>query len=477
MSAPTAGQGLIHQLATLTIREAMTLLDARAISAVELVAATIARMEVTEHGVHAWVHVLANSAREQAIEADRLRMTQRRQRPLLGIPLGVKDLYDVAGLTTFANSAQRRTPTAPPATRDATAVASLRAAGGIVVDAAVTQEYAAGVVSHPARNPWDTDRIPGGSSGGSAAAVAIGSCLGALGSDTGGSIRTPAALCGVVGLKPTWGRLSTEGVYPLAPSLDTVGPIARSVPDALTLYLALANRAGEIDAVDEMLAPSGPDSRPLEGIRIGVLGGFFTDDIQPDVAASVDAAVEDLRRLGAEIVEATWDRAAAARAVAALMNRVESGSVHDDHLRVDPELMGQDARLRFEVGQIIPGSRYLRARLARKVLRDDIARLYRDHRLDAVVVPSAPAVAADAETLQVEVPSGPEGVGTAFTRLTQPWNATGQPVISVPCGADRAGMPIGLSFVGRPDEEIALCRIAAQYERATDWLRAMVAAS
>ncbi|MGC4105060.1 MAG: amidase [Thermomicrobiales bacterium] len=468
------GTGLIHQLATLTIREAMTLLDARAISAVELIAATIARMEVTEHGIHAYVHVLANQARELAIEADRHRVMQRRQRPLLGIPLGVKDLYDVAGLTTFANADQRRS--SPPATHDAPAVAHLRAAGGIVVGTTVTQEYAAGVVSHPARNPWNTDRIPGGSSGGSAASVAIGSCLGALGSDTGGSIRTPAALCGVVGLKPTWGRLSTEGVYPLSPSLDTVGPIARSVPDALTLYLALAQRVDEIDVVDELLAPFGPNG--LEGVRIGVLGGFFMDDAHPDVVTSVSDAGEDLRRLGAEIVELEWDGAAAARAVAALVNRVEAGTVHDEHLRVDPELMGQDARMRFETGTIIPGSRYLRARLARQVLRDDIARLYRDHRLDAVVAPTAPAVAPDAETLQVAVPSGIEGVGTAFTRLTMPWNTTGQPVITVPCGADRDGMPIGLSFVGRPDEEVALCRIAAQYERATGWFRnAVIAAS
>ena len=467
--------GLIHQLATLTIREAMTLLDARAISAVELIAATIARMEVTEHGIHAFVHVLANEARQQAIEADRHRVMQRRQRPLLGIPLGVKDLYDVAGLTTFANSAQRRN--APPATRDAPAVASLRAAGGIVVGTTVTQEYAAGVVSAPARNPWDTDRIPGGSSGGSAAAVAIGSCLGALGSDTGGSIRTPSALCGVVGLKPTWGRLSTAGVYPLSPSLDTVGPIARSVPDALTLWLALANRTDEIDAVDAMLSPFGSGGLPLDGVRIGVLGGFFTDDVQPDVIARLDDAVEDLRRLGAEIVETAWDGAAAARAVAALVNRVEAGTVHEEHLRVEPDLMGQDARMRFETGQIVPGSRYLRARLARQVLRDDIARLYRDLRLDAVVVPTAPATAPDAETLRVEVPSGIEPVGTAFTRLTMPWNTTGQPVVTVPCGADRDGMPVGLSFVGRPDEEAALCRIAAQYERATGWFRNAVTAA
>ncbi|MGB3327883.1 MAG: amidase family protein, partial [Thermomicrobiales bacterium] len=218
----------------------------------------------------------------------------------------------------------------------------------------------------------------------------------------------------------------------------------------------------------------GPEG--LEGVRIGVLGGFFTDDLQPDVLARVTDAVEDLRRLGAEIVETTWDGAAAARAVAAIVNRVEAGTVHETHLRTDPDLLGQDARMRFETGQIIPGSRYLRARLARQVLRDDIARLYRDHRLDVIVVPSAPAVAPDATTLRVELPSGTEGVGTAFTRLTMPWNTTGQPVISVPCGADREGMPIGLSFVGRPDEEIALSRIAAQYERATGWFQAAVAA-
>lgn len=463
---------LIHDLATLTIRDAIRLLDARAIGAVELIAATIGRMEVTEHGIHAFVHVLANQAREEAIAADRHRVAQRRHRPLLGIPLAVKDLYDVAGCVTTANAAQRRN--APPATQDAVGVTNIRAAGGIVVGTTVTQEYAAGVVSAPARNPWNTDRIPGGSSGGSAAAVAIGSCLGALGTDTGGSIRTPATLCGVVGLKPTWGRLSTAGIYPLSPSMDTAGPIARSVPDALTLFFAMANRADEIDAVDDLLMPFAPGERPLHGVRISVLGGFFTDDTQPDVVAGVQNAVNDLRALGAEIVETAWDNAAAARAVAAIVNRVESGAVHHDHLHIEPDLMKQDARLRFETGALMPGSWYLRARLAREVLRDEIARLYHDHRLDAIVVPTAPATAADAETLTVEVPSGTEGVGTAFTRLTMPWNTTGQPVVTVPCGADRDGMPIGISFVGKPDEEITLCRIATQYERATNWFQAMV---
>jgi len=458
---------LVHDLATLTIQDAIRGLDIRAFSTVELVAATLARIEVTEPAIHAYVTVLEQQAREEAIAADRLRATERRTRPLLGIPLGVKDLFDVVGTQTLCNAPQRRN--VPVATVDAPAVASLRRDGGIVVGKTVTQEYAAGVVSDPARNPWDTDRVPGGSSGGSAAAVAIGSALGALGSDTGGSIRTPAAVTGTVGLKPTYGRLSAKGVYPLAPGLDTVGPIARSVADAVILYLSLADRPAEIDRVPELLAPFGPEG--LEGVRIGVLGGFFAENVQPDVLASFAEAVGVLRQLDAEIVETTWDEAAHARGIGALLNRIESGAIHYDHLRVEADLLRPDPRGRFEAGELLPAITYLRARRAREVARDRIATLFRDQRLDLVVAPTVAATAPRADDLRVEFPDGIEGIGTALTRFTMPWNATGQPVISVPSGADRDGMPIGIAFVGRPDDELGISRVAAQYERATQWFQ------
>jgi aspartyl-tRNA(Asn)/glutamyl-tRNA(Gln) amidotransferase subunit A len=312
--------------------------------------------------------------------------------------------------------------------------------------------------------------VPGGSSGGSAAAVAMGTCLGAMGSDTGGSIRIPASVTGTVGLKPTYGQLPMKGIYPLSPSLDTAGPIARSVADALLLYLVIANRAAEIAAVDTMLEPYGP--RGLDGVRIGVLTSFFNENLQPDVAASFAAAIATLKSLGAEVIDVDWNDAPAARAAAALISRVESGTTHHDHLRTeDADLIGPDIRLRFEVGALLPGDIYLRAKMAREAVRNSIARVYAVHGLDAIATPTLAATAPRADHPFVDLPNGTEGIGAGLTRLTMPWNATGQPAISVPCGFDAAELPIGLSIVGKPNDEIGISRIAHQYEQATKWFQ------
>ncbi len=455
-------------LSTFTLRDAVRGLDSHDFSALELIDATLDRIHATEPDLHAYVEIFAGEARDAAREADRVRDADRVRRPLLGIPIGIKDIFDIAGKQTLCGSKQRIGIDVAP--DDAEVVRRWRRDGAIFTGKTVTQEYAAGVVSAPARNPWDISRVPGGSSGGSAASVAIGTCLGAMGSDTGGSIRIPASVTGTVGLKPTFGRLPVTGVYPLSPSLDTVGPIARSVADAVVLYLSMADRTAEIAGIDGLLAPYG--NKGLNGVRIGVLTSFFNENVQPDVVSSFAAAVQTLRQLGAGIVEVDWREAPVARAVAALINRIESGTIHHDHLRNQPELMGEDARSRFEAGQMLPANFYLRARMAREVVRDRIAVVYEDNRLDVIAVPTLAATAARADHLVLEFPDGQESIGPGHTRLTMPWNATGQPVISVPSGADRDGLPIGLSFVGRPDDEIGISRIAQQYEQNTGWFQA-----
>jgi len=456
-------------LTTITLKETIAALDTQAFSTFELVRSMLLRARGMEPELHAFVEVYEEDALQHALIDDRARTYQRARRPLLGIPIGVKDIFDIAGKPTYCNSRQR--DGVKPAIRDAEAVHRLRRDGAILIGKTVTQEYAAGVVSEPCRNPWDLDRIPGGSSGGSAAAVAIGTCLGALGSDTGGSIRIPASLTGTVGFKPTFGRLDTTGVFPLSPALDTIGPIARSVEDCLMLYLSIANRAKEIASVETMLQADDA-AKPLDGVRIGVPASFFTDNLQPDVAAAFAEAVAILRRLGAGIVEVAWDHAPVARAIALLISRIESSAVHHDNLRTDPGLIREDVRARFEIGALLPGDVYFRANAARAIVRDSIARVYREHALAAIVAPTLAATAPLAAHLEVAFPdSSVQGVGPALTRLTMPWNATGQPVVSVPCGFDRDELPIGLSFIGRPDDDLALCRIAHQYEGATGWFR------
>ena len=455
-------------LATITLRQAMDGLDRREFSVFELIRETLLRTRATEPELHAFVELQEELALKTALSHDRSRETQKARRPLVGLPIAIKDIADIAGSKSMCGSKLRED--VPVAHRDAEVVHRLRRDGAIFIGKTTTQEFAAGVVSDPCRNPWDLDRIPGGSSGGSAAAVAIGTSLGALGTDTGGSIRIPASVTATVGLKPTWGRLPLQGIYPLSPSLDTPGPIARAVGDALLLYLVMANRRAEVAGIDAMLEPFG--GKGLDGVRLGVLGGFFQDNLQPDVATAYALATQALAGLGAELVEIEWEGAPVARAVAALINRVEASGIHYDHIRGEQaDRLGEDARLRFEAGALLPADTYLRAATARERVRDSVARLYARHRLDALVAPTLAATAPRADHLFVDFPDGPEGVGPALTRLTMPWNATGQPVISIPCGFDRDELPIGLSVIGRPDDELGICRIAHQYEQATQWFQ------
>jgi len=418
------------------------------LSPTDLTAAVLARIERTEPTLHAYVSVFGDEAMAAARRAEAELRAGTDRGPLLGIPVGIKDIFDVAGVPTLCGSLAR----------------------AVLLGKTVTQEFAAGVISAPARNPWDPARIPGGSSGGSAAAVAVGSAVAALGSDTGGSIRIPASVTGIVGLKPTYGLLPTRGVFPLSWALDTVGPLARTVEDAALLLDALAGRAaGDPDAV---AAYARVDT--LRGVRIGVSRPHFFDRLQPGVAAAVEVAIGQLTDLGAEVVDTPWLEAAAARAVGLLTNRIETVAVHEAMARATPErltLLNPDLRLRLEAGVFVPATVYLRAGRARGVVKRTMARLFGEHRLDALLAPTLPGTAVLADHLMIPYPDGEEAVNTGYTRLTMPFNATGQPVLALPCGFDEQGLPVGLQLAGRPFAEAALCRIGHAYERATGWHR------
>jgi aspartyl-tRNA(Asn)/glutamyl-tRNA(Gln) amidotransferase subunit A len=454
----------------LTIGDAMRLMRLGELSPVELTESSLARIAATEPAIKAWNVVLADEARAAARQAeDELRSGLDRG-PLHGIPTGIKDIIDVAGVRTTCNSRSRAD--AAPATADAPVVTRLREAGMVVLGKTVTQEFAAGVVSAPARNPWDPARIPGGSSGGTAAALAAGTFPAAMGSDTGGSIRIPAAACGGVGLKPTYGAVSKRGVYPLAWSLDTVGPLARTVEDAALVYNAIAGH----DPLDPMSARFTPEDataeigRDLAGIRIGVVRGAFLERVQPAVAAAFDAALPVLRACGAEVVEVEWAESATARAAGMIINRVETVGIHADGLKTHPELFGPEMRLRLEANRLFPAGGYLRALQARVLMRESIARVFAEHRLDAIVVPTLPGIAAPADDTFVDYADGSrEPVALAYTRLCTVFNCTGQPALSVPCGFSPEGLPVGLTIAGRPFAEARICRIGHAYERAAGW--------
>lgn len=443
--------------AALTISEASRMLRAGEMSSVELLAAVMERLGETDEILHAWVMTMPEEAHAAAVRADR-DIAARIGGPLTGIPVGIKDIFDVHGVPTRCGSLVREHAAAAAA--DAPSVHRMRLAGAVIVGKTTTQEFAAGVVSPPCRNPWDPTRIPGGSSGGSAAAVSVGSAIAALGSDTGGSIRIPSSVCGVVGLKPTFGSVTTDGVFPLAWSLDTVGPIARSVADAALLFDVIADPVDRRSTLSEI-------GQGLAGIRIGVPRPHFHDRIQEDVAASTENVLRVLREAGATVIETPWNEATAARAAGFVINRAETIGVHSRGLREHPERYGPELRMRMEANALFGAEGYLRAQQARRYLQGTVAALYREYNLDALVAPSLPGVAAPADDPHVTYPDGSrEHVSLAYTRLNMPFNLTGQPALNVPAGFDRDGMPIGVQVVGRPHAEARTCRIGHALEQA-----------
>jgi aspartyl-tRNA(Asn)/glutamyl-tRNA(Gln) amidotransferase subunit A len=441
--------------ADLTIAQAQTALRSGQLTAAELVEATLTRAERTEPLLHAWVKLTSDAARATAERQDDAARGGVFAGPLHGIPLGIKDIFDVAGLPTKCNSKSRSR--VKNATEDATSVDMLKRSGGIVIGKTVTQEFAAGVVSHPARNPWDPNRIPGGSSGGSAAVVSVGSALAAMGSDTGGSIRIPASVCGTAGLKPTFGVLSTKGVFPLSWSLDTLGPLARNAEDAYTVYAALAGI--------ESSTPLQPLA--LSAVRIGISHPHFFERLQPGVYAAVREAIAMIASGGALVVDAPWHDARAARAAGFIINRAETEVVHREGVRANPKGYGPTLVERVRASSLVPASGLLRAHQARTVVRGSIEQVFLDHGLDVMMSPATPATALPAGDLYADYPgeSAREPVALAYTRMSMPFNLTGQPVLVIPCGFDDAGLPVGLQIAARPFDEARLCRIGMAIER------------
>ena len=439
--------------ADLTIAQAQAALRSGKLTAAELVEANLTRAERTEPLLHAYVKLTGDAARATAERQDDAARGGDFAGPLHGIPLGIKDIFDVAGLPTKCNSKSRARVKAP--TEDSTSVEMLRRAGGIVIGKTVTQEFAAGVVSHPARNPWDPNRIPGGSSGGSAAAVSAGSATAAMGSDTGGSIRIPASVCGVVGLKPTFGVLSTKGVFPLSWALDTVGPLTKTTEDAFIMYSSLAGI--ERDAPLEPCA--------LSEVRVGVSHPHFFEQLQPGVYEAVRQAIGMLAAEGAVVVDAAWNDARAARAAGFIINRVETEVVHREGVKRNPKGFGPTLMERVKASSVIPSGAYLRAQQARTVVKASIEQVFMDQGLDVLISPSTPATALPADDLYADYPGVPrEHVTLAYTRMTMPFNITGQPVLSIPCGFDTNRLPVGLQIAGRPYDEERLCRIGMAIE-------------
>ncbi|MBP2337933.1 aspartyl-tRNA(Asn)/glutamyl-tRNA(Gln) amidotransferase subunit A [Saccharothrix coeruleofusca] len=434
----------------LSLAEAAQEVRARRLSPVELVDSVLERIDRVEPHLHAYVEVTPERARRDARRAE-----SAVDGPLRGIPMALKDLIDVAGVATTASSRVRADHRAEA---DSAVAARLAAAGAALVGKTHTHEFAYGLITPQTGNAWDRGRIAGGSSGGSAVAVAAGAATFALGTDTGGSIRVPAALNGVVGLKPTYDLVPRRGVTSLSWSLDHVGPITRTVEDAGLVLAALVAPDRAQSFADH------PRDEDLRGLRVGVPVNYYFDHVDPEVEAAVRAAVARLEELGARLVEVEIPMTRYIQATHWGLMVPEATAYHERTLRSVPELYADDVRVLLEAGALLSAGDYLRAQRARTLMR----RAWLDvlDGVDAIAAPTVPLTAVEVGRESVTWPDGAvETVSDAYVRLSAPANIAGVPSLTVPVGQDRAGLPIGMQLMGRPLGEAVLLRLGHAYER------------
>ena len=453
----------METLHTLTISTALEHLREQKISARELAEASFRQIERLNPTLNAFITVID---KEQAIRAQRSADGKSASNTVQGIPIALKDLFDTAGIRTTAGSKffAEHVPD-----QDAFVVEKLKDAGAIFVGKTNTHEIALGVTGNnphygPARNPWNPERIPGGSSSGSAVAVATGMALGALGTDTGGSIRIPASLCGVVGLKPTFGRISLRGVFPLSWNLDHVGPLTRSVKDAALLLQVIAVYDPADPASIKMLTGDYLNhlQDDVKGRKIALGTGEYIETSDPEILRAVREAAEVFsERLGCRVEEedVSWLREAAL--ANKLMTQSDGAAVHRDRLREHPELFGEDVRRRLEDGTNTSSTDYILARRTQAEFKKRLELFFESY--DFLITPTTPIAAPTIE--------GHDAVEQAarLTRFTAPFNLAGLPALSLPCGFTEKGLPIGLQIISRAWGEFKVLNLGHAFEQATDW--------
>lgn len=448
-----------------TIQQLSRELRARRVSPVELTRDCLTRIEKLNPKLNAFITVLADSALADARRAEQEIQSGHYRGPLHGIPIGLKDILDTAGIRTTAASAlfKDRIPA-----EDAEMVRRLRAAGAIILGKQNLHECAYGGSSMisffgEVRNPWDVSRIAGGSSGGSAASVAAGLSIAAIATDTAGSVRLPPSFCGVVGLKPTYGRVSARGVIPLSWALDHFGPIANSVYDAAAILQVLAGYdAADPASVDTPVPDftTALDKLPAK-LRVGIPRSFFFDDLHPEIAAAVEKVIAFYRSLHAEIrdvtLEVSTDRTLA---------MAEAFAYHEPFVASSPELYLPATLARIQAGENITAPMVLRARRELDAARHSIRKIFDE--VDILLTPTVPAPPAAIADLHAH----PENLRPAellMLRNTRPFNVWGIPAISIPCGFTSDGLPIGLQLAAPPWQEDLLLQAAHAYEQATEW--------
>jgi aspartyl-tRNA(Asn)/glutamyl-tRNA(Gln) amidotransferase subunit A len=459
------------ELCYLSAGELSRLIKNQDVSPVEIIDAHLARIGETDTTLNSFITLLPEQAKAAARRAESEIQSGNYRGPLHGIPVGLKDLFNTGGVRTTSGS--RIFDTFVP-DHDCTVAARFQQAGAILLGKLNMHPFAYGPTGENAdyghmHNPWNPELITGGSSGGSGSATAAGQCTITMGSDTGGSVRIPAALCGIVGLKPTYGLVSRHGLTPLSWCLDHPGPMVRTVEDAALAMNAIAGHdpndvASTREAIPDYTTALTGDVR---GLKIGVPREFFEAPLDPEVAATVQQAISQLEALGAIVTEVSFPLFQHAQAISGTILMAEAAAYHRDLLAKEGDKLYPPVRIRLEAGLFITAIDYLKAQQARSVFNHETRQLLTD--VDLLLGPTEPVTAPPilAETVQ----AGEQTIGTtaALTQYTRPYNITGGPAISVPCGFSESGMPIGLQLAGKPFDELTVLRAAHAYEQATNW--------
>ena len=447
------------------------LVQSKEISPVEIIEAHLTRIDATEPMLNSFITLLADQARKSARQAEKDIQAGRYKGPLHGIPVALKDLYNTGGVRTTSGS--RIFDTFIP-TEDCTVAAKFHQAGAILLGKLNMHQFAYGPTGENPdyghmHNPWNPDMVTGGSSGGSGSAASAGQCTITTGSDTGGSIRIPAALCGIVGLKPTYGLVSRYGLSSLSWSLDHPGPMTRTVEDTAITMNVIAGHdpkdvaSAKVDIPDYTSALTGD----VKGLRIGIVKEYFEAPLDPQVRKAVMDAISLLESMGAEIKEVSYPMFNQSQAISSTVLMAEATAYHRDLLEKDGHQLYEPVRQRLEAGLFISAAEYLRAQQARSIFDQQGRRLLDE--VDLLAGPTEPVTAP--EILASKVMAGEQEVGVvgALTQYTRPYNINGFPAISVPCGFSDDGMPIGLQLAGRPFDELTVLRAAHAYEQANEW--------
>jgi aspartyl-tRNA(Asn)/glutamyl-tRNA(Gln) amidotransferase subunit A len=452
----------------LTIEALAPLIRSRKLSPVELTRFLLERISQLQPGINAYITITADSAMAQARQAEQ-EITKGHYRGVLhGIPISLKDLFHTRSIRTTAGSKvlRRFIPK-----ENAAVVNRLLECGCILLGKTNLHEFAFGPTNinphfGPVRNPWDRDRISGGSSGGSAASVITAQAIASFGTDTGGSIRIPAAACGCIGLKPTYGRLPMTGVIPLSTSLDHAGPLTRCVLDAAFLFDAVAE-AGLWTSNRDRAA--GAIRRGIRSLRIGIPRQYFFDRLQPAVRNAIMVSMDIFRQLGAKLREVDLREMKETAQLAAEITGDEAFAYHKKWLERRPQDYGKDVRLRLLQSAKAKASDYIAAQQRRPAYREQFEGVLNSVHL--LLAPTLPIVAPLIDESYVKIGGSMEDVRLALLRLTRPANLAGLPAISIPCGFSSDGLPVGLQLIGRRSDEATLLRAAYAFERATPWHR------